>query len=987
MKLRALRSTAIAHSSQSLRNAALYPKLALNFLSEQLDPRITFSRSSNATYFDSTGTLRYAPHNLLTYSEQLDNSAWTKTRTTATANGIAAPDGTLTADKLVEDTSASTSHYAQSVIITPLSGTSYTGSVYIKAAERRYVAVTMTGGGGADRGVFFDAQTGTHTGGFAGGLPYAIENVGGGWYRFSILDVTTAAASYALRIYVCDSVNNITYTGDGTSGVYVWGAQLNVGTLQPYYSTTVKNQVGYTQEFDNAAWTKTNSFVQTNSIRNNTMQGAVAGTPGTLPTNWGLGGISGGLASQVVGTGLEDGINYIDIRISGTNSSGSAAFPGVFFDTTTGIAGTTGQIWNESLYLKLVEGAAPVFDVSLHEADSGGVFLRSSSVVGASGLPTTGTLSSKRRSGFITLGASTAFIRPLIATTVANGATVDFTIRIGWPQLVRGAVAGDPVPTYGTARAVMYAAPDRSLTADKFAESAGTGPKQLYQSASWVSGTRYAWSIYARAAERSFLYFYGGSVVFPAGGVEGYVNLNTGAVSNVGANCVITATNVGNGWWRCCIFATAGATASNPGIDIRISANGSDSGSYTGDGTSGIYVWGAQQSNSASLDAYTYNPVAAPSNAAYYGHRLEYDPTTLAWRGLLIEEQRTNLILNSQNITLTTWGSNGNVTANVNSGVSPDGTQNATAVMETTTNNTHTIGQTFNITANTSYAASIYLKANGRDQAIVYYGMTGTPFTRIGIRVNLSTGLFVNSDIGTPSSVTVRSLTPVGNGWYRVVIAGIAETTTTAGLLEIRFYNGTTTNYAGDPTKGMFVWGGQVEAGAFATSYVPTTTTALTRSADVALMQGANFSNWYNPVEGTLFAEFGPYENGGATKNFGIVQIDDGTSNNMIRFFAGSTVSPVFQVTAGAATQAYLSSETIANTSISKISGAYKTDDFARSVNGTAATTDTAGSVPPVTRMIFGMGSIGVNELNGYLRSFSYYPSRLPNATLRALTS
>jgi hypothetical protein len=190
---------------------------------------------------------------------------------------------------------------------------------------------------------------------------------------------------------------------------------------------------------------------RTNSIRNNTAQGAVAGTPGTLPTNWALGGISGGLATQIVDTGAEDGIAYIDIRIFGTNSSGSSVFPGVFFDTTTGIAGTTGQVWAPSVYLKLAAGTGVSFDVAVHEANSGGAFLRSVSIAGTSGIPTTGALKTQRRSGSVTLGASTAFVRPLIACTVLNGASIDITLRIGLPQLELGAFATSVIPTTTTA--------------------------------------------------------------------------------------------------------------------------------------------------------------------------------------------------------------------------------------------------------------------------------------------------------------------------------------------------------------------------------------------------------------------------------------------------------------------------------------------------------------------------------------------------------
>jgi hypothetical protein len=189
---------------------------------------------------------------------------------------------------------------------------------------------------------------------------------------------------------------------------------------------------------------------RTNSIRNNTMVGAVAGTPGTAPTNWAL--QSGGtLSVQVVATGVENGIAYIDVRFFGTNTSGLTQFPSVFFETSNGIAATAGQAWAGSFYLRLVAGTGSNFDTAIHDYDSGGVFLRSTIMAGGSGVPVTGSLSTGRRAGVATTGASTAFVRPLIACTVLNGASHDVTIRIGLPQLELGAFATSVIPTATTA--------------------------------------------------------------------------------------------------------------------------------------------------------------------------------------------------------------------------------------------------------------------------------------------------------------------------------------------------------------------------------------------------------------------------------------------------------------------------------------------------------------------------------------------------------
>jgi hypothetical protein len=153
-------------------------------------------------------------------------------------------------------------------------------------------------------------------------------------------------------------------------------------------------------------------------------------------------------------------------------------------------------------------------------------------------------------------------------------------------------------------------------------------------------------------------------------------------------------------------------------------------------------------------------------------------------------------------------------------------------------------------------------------------------------------------------------------------------------------------------------------------------------------MIGANFSNWYNQSEGTLFAEFGPYGNGGASSNPGVVQIDDGTSNNLVRFFAGASVSPVFSVNSGGSGQAYISTGTLNPSVSSKVAGAYKVNDFARSFNGATAVLDTSGAVPvAVNRATIGLGNGGVGYLNGTISRIAYFPRRLSNAELQGITS
>lgn len=185
---------------------------------------------------------------------------------------------------------------------------------------------------------------------------------------------------------------------------------------------------------------------RTNSIRNNSMQGAVPGSPGTLPTNWVVSFGAIALNSAVVGVGTELGVDYVDIRVFGTTAAGGA--PAIFYDTSTAIAAIPSQAWANSFFMSVVGGSLDnIVEVwhNIYEYDASFAFLRNMQAA----LPKTGLASSLRRFSFAaTTGISTAFVRPGFFLNCASaGLVVDVTLRVGWPQLEVGIGVTTPIRT------------------------------------------------------------------------------------------------------------------------------------------------------------------------------------------------------------------------------------------------------------------------------------------------------------------------------------------------------------------------------------------------------------------------------------------------------------------------------------------------------------------------------------------------------------
>jgi len=181
----------------------------------------------------------------------------------------------------------------------------------------------------------------------------------------------------------------------------------------------------------------------TNGIRNNSMVGAVAGSPGTLPTGGGWNSILAGLTQTIIGVGTENGISYIDMSFSGTATSTSALE--IRYESLTQIDALSGQAWTHSVYLKKIADPNPPvsYRLNIYERTSGGSYVANGDLTI---VPTT-TIQRFTQTRTLSGGGTVAKVQPTLLCGVVNGSTYDFTIRIGYPQMELGSVATSVIPT------------------------------------------------------------------------------------------------------------------------------------------------------------------------------------------------------------------------------------------------------------------------------------------------------------------------------------------------------------------------------------------------------------------------------------------------------------------------------------------------------------------------------------------------------------
>lgn len=865
------------------------------------------------------------------------------------------------------------------------------------------------------------------------------------------------------------------------------------GTLQ--YAPN--NLITYSRAFDNAAWTKSNSFVQTNLLlQSNDFQ-----------TSWTPTNITRTLASAIG----PDGITQNAVKLEATSAAATNLSQSVIVSATsvtfsvyakqgTGVSvGNTFGVRNNTTSTNLVFGTLNY---------STGVF--------------TYTLGS---TGVVVTAAGNGYWR--VQITVATGITVgdSLNVYVGYSggvqsagdflyaygaQLVQGSVPGDYVATTTAAVAVGYPSWDGTLNAKKLCEDVANTQHRTFLTAVSNAGT-YTYSVYLKAGERTFAQVTH-LAVSPQPSV--IVNLTTGALTSATNVLSSSSTSVGNGWWRVVItYATTTTTTAYAQVGIYSNVT---TGTYTGDGSSGIYIVDAQVAA-----GYLAGNIIPTSGSAFYGPRFDYNPSSLvtqnlltyseqfdnvAWgktlitvtanadtapdgtltadrivssggvypqisqsptlsagdytfsvwvksdgtsqiaqailldgtaqaftptstwtritvtktgvaagsrgiviatnsatapassfyvwgaqlnrgstalpytatttapytlttaRGLLIEEQRANLFLQSNDFQ-TSWTPT-NITRTLNSTMSPEGVSNGVKI-EATTGAATTLFQAAIVSA-TSATGSVYVKqgtsATVANTFILRNFTTATNL--IGGTLNYDTGVFTYT-IGSTGVV----ITNVGNGWWRVAI------TATAGITagdSVGIYPGWG---GGVATAGdfLYAYGAQLEAGAFATSYIPTVGSTATRNADSASI--TTLTPWFNSAAGTFVLGLDTIWSGTLAASVGAIGFDSSASKRIVYFAAGTQIASTFDGTSVVAT-----ANNVAPGPSKVASGFDATQRFIVANGGAVITGTIAAGYSTATSLNLG-NYAGSFYLNGHLQTVQFYPRRLQDTQLQSITA
>jgi hypothetical protein len=491
-----------------------------------------------------------------------------------------------------------------------------------------------------------------------------------------------------------------------------------------------------------------------------------------------------------------------------------------------------------------------------------------------------------------------------------------------------------------------FTSPDGENNAFKLVENSSNDSHILYKNNITTGSGKTTLSIKAKAEERKWILF---------GDFEQnnrvYFDLENGVAGTVlGSPDSYSITSIENGWYDITLTSTSVTQ-----VDFQVYlATGNNQATYQGDGSSGVYIWGAQVNKGTS--AKTYFPTTTRLNMP----RVDYKDNTNG--SLILEPQRTNLITYSEAI-----GSNGfneiNSSIQSNVSVSPNGTLNADLLKENTANDTHFMFKDFNLSSGQTYSISVFAKSNGTNRNL-RFGDGG---------LGWSSGFNVNFDLTNGSADSGGVIESYGNGWYRCSVVGTTNATTSR-LLVYSILN-TSTSYQGDGSSGVFLYGLQVEQGSYPTTLINTSGSSVTRNADACSI--TNVADRIGQTEGVVYMDFVAQRTDGVSQSHFWL----GASGSEIGLYGGSQF--IFYSSGGV----QINGGNIVNGQRYKVAFGYKANDYVAYINGTQVGTDTSATVPTMSALVLNSYFDGTELQKKDINDFKLYNTKLSNSELAALTT
>lgn len=347
--------------------------------------------------------------------------------------------------------------------------------------------------------------------------------------------------------------------------------------------------------------------------------------------------------------------------------------------------------------------------------------------------------------------------------------------------------------------------------------------------------------------------------------------------------------------------------------------------------------------------------------------RFDHDPDTLALRGLLVEEQRTNLLLRSAEFDNASWTKvGGSVTQNATT--SPDGATAADLFVEDSASSGHGLDQAATVSG--AVTLSFYVKYAGRQWIRLDPYGTASPGTD-SVWFDILNGVK-----GTQQANCVGTITSVGNGWYRITWTATCSAASLTVSVRGSSADNNSSNYVWFGANAFYIWGAQLEAGSFATSYIPTAGSAVTRASDAASVPKASIS--YNESQSTVYAEYDLLWATPSTTS-GLVGID---ANGRFVYWTGNLVPSIYDGTTirgGDAVNGSLGAN--------KTAAGFGPAGIAIASNGGAAISSAFDGVFGAAASL-NVGSAGTGSpLCGHIKNLRYYPRQLTGAELQAVTA